>query len=330
MNNEVPVIDISGWFGNDEAARDRVAAAFGQACEEWGFLVISGHGIDPELIEQIRATTKEFFDLPVEQKLRNAAAGRKGGRGYYPMLAKSLARTMGDANAPGDLRESFRSGVESFSDDQANLKKSEHVAPNPWPDTPVEFKRLWTRYFDDCNRLSVEMMRICARALKLPDDWFDDKMDRSIGNVTAQHYPKLETVPEPGQIRSGAHTDFGTLTLLMTEDKPGGLEVRGLDGEWHPVKPLPGTYIVNLGDMMAQWTNDKWRSTLHRVVNPPVHAGESTRRLSMVFFHMPNDDALIECIPSCTDESNPPRYSPIRAGEHLAEKLRRVESLGVV
>jgi isopenicillin N synthase-like dioxygenase len=137
----------------------------------------------------------------------------------------------------------------------------------------------------------------------------------------AQHYPALTETPVPGQIRSGVHTDFGTLTFLLTEDRPGGLQVQGLDGQWHDVRPHPGTFIVNLGDMMAQWTNDRWRSTRHRVVNPPPDAGATARRLSVVYFHMPNSDALIECVPTCTSSERPPRHAPYRVEEHLTRKL---------
>jgi isopenicillin N synthase-like dioxygenase len=145
--------------------------------------------------------------------------------------------------------------------------------------------------------------------------------------MTAQHYPKLVVLPKPGEIRGGAHTDFGTLTLLLAEDKPGGLQVMGTDGQWYDLKPIPGAYVVNLGDMMAQWTNDRWRSTLHRIVNPPLESGEAARRLSIVYFHHPNADALIECIPSCADAQHPAKYAPIIAGEHLRRKLQQVDSV---
>jgi isopenicillin N synthase-like dioxygenase len=297
---------------------------FGDACEEWGFLALAGHGIDQGLMHQAAQVGKEFFDLPTAEKLR---CGNAGGRGYYAMEAKSLARTLGDATAPGDLRESFRTGVEAVPGDPYTdaPDAAGHFAPNLWPQRPTRMRQVLESYFDACSRLTGDLMQLCARALDLPETWFDDKIDRSTSNVVAQHYPALDRAPVPGQIRNGAHTDFGTLTLLMAEDRPGGLQVMSLDGAWRDVRPIPGTYIVNLGDMMAQWTNDRWRSTLHRVVNPPLDAGAASRRLSVVFFHTPNYDALIECIPSCTDAAHPPKYAPILSGEHIARKLRQVE-----
>jgi isopenicillin N synthase-like dioxygenase len=329
MNNAVPLVDISPWFSGDEKARDAVAAAVDKACVEWGFLILAGHNIDPGLIETMTTTSKTFFDLPLPEKLQVDASGSVGGRGYYRMEAKSLARTLGDKDAPGDLRESFRIGAEPVVTDTRTISPEAkgHFADNQWPQQPRELQPVWSEYYQACDRLSTELMRICARALKMPDDYFDKMIDHSTSNIVAQNYPPLEKPPVPGQVRNGAHTDFGTLTLLLAEDRPGGLQLKGLDGDWHDIRPIPGTYIVNLGDMMAQWTNDRWRSTLHRVINPPADSGAASRRLSVVFFHTPNFDATIACIPSCVSEAQPAKYEPIQAGEHIARKLRAVESV---
>jgi isopenicillin N synthase-like dioxygenase len=327
--SHVPIIDISGWYGSDVAARQTLARTVDDACRTWGFLVVAGHRIDPQLMRAVADVSRGFFDQPLEQKMLSDAVGRAGGRGYYRMESKSLARTLGDLKAPGDLRESFRVSVEPVAGDAytTSPEAAGHFAPNPWPGEPAQMKTIWQQYFSACDALATDLMHICARALGLDETWFNDKINRAPSSLVAQNYPKLEKPPVPGQIRNGAHTDFGTLTLLMTEDKPGGLQVMGMDGAWHDIKPVPGAYIVNLGDMMAQWTNDRWRSTLHRVVNPPLEAGEAARRLSIVFFHTPNFDAMIECIPSCTDATRPPKYHSIRAGDHLAQKLRAVENI---
>ena len=329
MENRVPVIDIAPWFSGDTVARDAVARDVGAACEKWGFLIVAGHGIDAALIEAARTVTRSFFDLPVEEKLLCDSTGRSGGRGYYRVASKSHARTRGDAKAPGDLRETFFAGMEAIPGDPytSTVDANRHFAPNVWPSQPHDMRKIWEQYFAACNAVARDLLHICAKALNLPENWFDDKIDRPISTLTAQHNPKLDRPPEPGQVRSGAHTDFGTLTLLLTEDRPGGLQVMGTDGIWYDVKPVPGAFIVNLGDMMAQWTNDRWRSTLHRVVNPPLDAGEAARRLSIVYFHTPNYDTVIECIPSCTDPAHPAKYAPIEAGKHLAEKLQKTDGV---
>ena len=124
----------------------------------------------------------------------------------------------------------------------------------------------------------------------------------------------------PGQLRCGAHADYGSLTIVSSDTDVGGLQVLGKDGTWSDVPCIPGTFVINLGDLMAEWTNDRWRSTLHRVVNPPRVEAESSR-LSLLFFQQPNYDAVIECLPSCTDEANPPRYGTITSGAHVARKI---------
>ena len=136
--------------------------------------------------------------------------------------------------------------------------------------------------------------------------------------------PATAKPPLPGQLRAGAHSDFGSVTLLATDGSPGGLQVKMPDGAWHDIMPVEGAYIVNLGDLMAQWTNDRWRSTLHRVVTPPLDLAANSRRHSMVFFHQPNFDALIECLPTCLAPGERPKYAPVTSGAHLHAQLAKI------
>jgi isopenicillin N synthase-like dioxygenase len=161
-------------------------------------------------------------------------------------------------------------------------------------------------------------MRIFALALKLPEDTFDGKIDRHISRLRVRNYPAQDTAPAPGQIRAGAHSDYGSLTILATEDKPGGLQVCNADGHWVDVPVVPGTFIINIGDLMARWTDDAWVSTLHRVVNPPADAGAGSRRQSLVFFHNPNYDAVISSL-APSDAGGPGKYPPTTSGEHLRQ-----------
>ena len=137
------------------------------------------------------------------------------------------------------------------------------------------------------------------------------------------HYAEATRPPLPGQLRAGAHSDYGSLTILLATASAGGLQVRGGDGAWCDVEPVPGTFIVNLGDLMAQWTNDRWVSTLHRVVNPPPDRRAGSRRASIAFFHQPNHDALIECLPTCRRPDEAPRYAPTTSGAHLLAKTAK-------
>lgn len=319
VGDEVPMIDIGPWLAGGEADRARVAAAFGDACLTWGFAQIAGHGVNPALIERIRSITLDFFDLPVEAKCALAASSRGDGSGYYPYRSKSHARTQGQAAALADLRETFMA--------KAGAIGSGADIGQAWPAELPEMESVWNSYRVACARLADELMRIAARALDLDEEWFEDKINRPISNLAAQHYPALDAPPAPGELRSGAHTDFGTLTLLLASETSGGLQLQALDGTWRDITPLPGTFIINIGDLMARWTNDRWRSTLHRVVTPADDRGSTARRLSIVYFHTPNADAVIECIPSCTDTMRPPLYAPILTGDHVREKLRLTDSV---
>jgi isopenicillin N synthase-like dioxygenase len=166
------------------------------------------------------------------------------------------------------------------------------------------------------------MMRVFAAALALPEGFFDGTLDRHFSIMSCHHYPVLEKPPLPGQLRTGAHTDYGAMTILAATDAEGGLEVRLPDGSWSGVRPRPGEFVVNLGDMMARWTNERWASTLHRVVNPPLGAPRS-RRLSIGMFVHPNYDQRIECVPTCLAPGEKPRYETITAGEHIKRKIER-------
>jgi isopenicillin N synthase-like dioxygenase len=139
--------------------------------------------------------------------------------------------------------------------------------------------------------------------------------------LLSRNYPHQDQEPGLEQIRASAHTDYGSLTILAVDDAPGGLQVRDLQGEWHSVKAPAGSYVVNLGDLMQHWTNDQWRSTMHRVVNPPSGCA-SNRRQSIAFFHNINADTTVECIPTCQSPESPAKYPPVLAGEYLMTKHR--------
>lgn len=141
-------------------------------------------------------------------------------------------------------------------------------------------------------------------------------------NLTANYYPAQPEPPEPGQLRKGEHSDWGSLTILSREEAPGGLQVRMPDGEWLDVPDVAGAFVINIGDLMSVWTNNRWVSTRHRVVNPPRHQSDRAR-YSLAFFHQPNFDTLIECLPGCASESNPPVWPPVRSGDYILEKFRQ-------
>ena len=319
MHEDVPIIDLTSYRSG--LGKASVARAVDRACREIGFLVVSGHGVPADLVAETERLSHAFFDLPLEEKMKVARTGLDVLRGYVPVAAESLARSRG-VKAPGDLNESFMIGEpdppnEPYFQGEA---AGHHFAPNLWPERPPELRPVWTAYFREMERLATDIMRVFALALDLPESYFDDKIDRHISRVRVRCYPPLSSGSETTQSRAGAHTDYGSLTILKPQDDSGGLQV-AKDGAWVDVPNVPGCFIINIGDLMARWTNDRWVSTLHRVVVPQSEAARRQRRLSVVFFHNPNYDAVIECIPGCSDGTRAKKHPPTRAGDYLKSKF---------
>jgi isopenicillin N synthase-like dioxygenase len=318
----VPVIDIAPYRGVDIAARRALAAEVDRTCREIGFMVISGHGVDPGLIAEVERVSRAFFDLPLEEKMRIVRPAPDVTRGYMPMKAEVLVRSRG-GDAPGDLNESLMIGSPDADGSPYYVapEAGRHFATNLWPERPEGLRPIYERYYRVMDALAIDLMRLFALALGLPETYFDSSVDRSISRLRVRNYPAPLEPPVLGQLRAGAHSDYGSLTILKTEDRPGGLQVQGRDGDWLDVPHRPGCFVVNIGDMLARWTNDRWVSTLHRVVNPPADRVAESRRQSVVFFQNPNYDALVACLPGCTDAANPPKYAPTTSGGHLREKF---------
>ena len=245
-----------------------------------------------------------------------------GNRGYSPPGIEALSYSRGEASPP-DLFEAFNVGPERTPSDIDAAARTQFFFPNVWPDEPDAFRSTLVHYFDTCEALGLQLLDVFALALGLPDRWFRSFFTRSPNVLRANHYRRMAGAPEPqpGQQRMGAHSDYGSLTILLADDVP-GLQIRDRSGAWHDVSPPTGTLFVNLGDLLAEWTNDRWHSTVHRVVPPPADTPGDFRRRSIAWFQQPDHDAIIEVLPSCTDAQNPPRYPPTTAGEHLLGKLR--------
>lgn len=292
-NDVVPVIDL-GPFRAGGTGRRTVAQAVARACEASGFFCIVGHGVDPALVDEMRAVSRAFFALPLEQKLRACPPSFDIFRGYFPMQSAALAQSM-EMTSPPDVSEAFC--INRFDDPGAaaraglapGLEKFFH--PNIWPEQPPTFRAVWTAYYAAMEQLSHTLAEVFALALGLPDDWFADKIDEHVSNLLCNYYPALDHDVLPGQFGRGQHTDYGSFTILHQEDRPKGLQVRDpRSGEWRDVPCVPDSFVINLGDLMAFWTADRWVSTLHRAVGQV----EGTDRLSIAFFHQPNYHAVIQ------------------------------------
>jgi isopenicillin N synthase-like dioxygenase len=320
----VPVIDLEPARRGGPVERRRLAGAIDDACRDIGFFAIVGHGVPGAIVDDLHRCAREFFARPLAEKL---AARHPAGmnRGYHQVGGEALA-SANDRAAPPDLKVFFHIGPVDTSDDPyyTSALGRRHFTPNIWPAAPAGFEQAGTAYYRAMSSLIVFLMRLAALALGVEETFFDDKVDRSIGAMRLNYYPAQTGAPAPGQLRASAHTDYGGFTILSGEDAPGGLQVLTRGGQWVDVSTAPHTFVVNIGDLLMRWTNDRWLSNVHRVVNPPADDGRA--RLSIAFFNHPNYDALIECLPS----QGPPRHPPVLSGEYRDLKYAKTGLTGAV
>jgi isopenicillin N synthase-like dioxygenase len=304
----LPVVDMSGLYTDDPGARAEVAAALRAACVDKGFFYVAGHGIEPELRAAAFAEARLFFALPAEAKHRVAMTGENYGRGYEDLGGQTL-----EVGAPPDLKEGYYLGRETRDDGTVPTGDAGMgFGPNLWPDR-AEFREVLTEYHRRLTAVATLLMEGLALSLDLPADHFTDFCADAAPSLRILHYPPQPANPRPGEKGAGAHTDWGGITLLA-QDENGGLQVLGDDG-WVHAAPIPDTFVVNLGDLMARWTNDRYRSTLHRVVN-----ASGAERYSMPFFFSGRPDAEIETLPTCRVPGEPDRYPPTTPAKHTREK----------
>jgi isopenicillin N synthase-like dioxygenase len=320
----IPQIDISAAATGDGGAARQVHDEVNRALVEVGFFTVVGHGVDPRLIDNMRSLSKTFFDLPAAEKVRYANPRSSISRGYVGVGRENLGRTLKGA-ALVDVKEQLAFGRFDVPEDDYHRQPFAATAfePNILPDQPPGFAKLIPEYYRQMEGLASRLLRIFAGALGLEPAFFDEYFDKHTSVMRVINYPDQNGLDlGAAHTRSGAHTDYGALTILLAERALGGLQVKLRRGDWVDVEPSPGAFIINIGDLMAMWTNDRWVSNLHRVSNPPPDPGQSTRRLSIAYFAHANYDALIRCIPTCMSPAEPPRHPPVLAGEHRAAKVR--------
>ena len=323
----VPIIDLEPYFQGAQEGKQKVARAVDEACRDIGFLIIKNHRIPSELIERVTRLSEAFFALPLEAKRKVARPRPDQVRGFSAVAEESLAYSTGEA-APGDLKESFSVGSSHVPDTPyfTGSEAGPHFAPNVWPQGMDELRVAYQQYFEAMSELTLHMMRIFALALELPEHYFDDKVDRHISMFRVLSYPPLTQPAEEGQYRASPHSDYGSMTIVKP-DSP-GLQARNKAGEWVDVPFVPDGFAVNIGDLMMQWTNDRWISTVHRVIVPELEAPSNARRQSLVFFHQPNYDAMVECLPSCLEGGETAKHAPISSGDHLRSKFVKQTTFG--
>ncbi len=315
----VPVVDISSWVEDgDPDSQAAAARAFDDAARTVGFVQVVGHGIPGHVLQGFGDALDAFFGLPLEAKSAYRTAPEVN-RGYTAPKTESLSLSLGVApsNRMHDFFEAFNVGV-AVSDFPHLDLPVEDYPENVWPEVDG-FREGVSAYFVEAGRVARTLTHVFEAALDLPEGFFDLFTDHSVDVLRMNNYAL-----EPGEITldgeltgMGAHTDYGIVTVLWA-DQVAGLQVLGHDGGWNDVVPADGALLVNLGDLMARWTNEEWLSTVHRV-KPPIVDGTIARRRSAAYFHDGNIDALVETLPSCVGEGS--LYEPITVAEHLRAKL---------
>lgn len=299
----IATIDLGAFEAATGAERAGRAAALDRACRGTGFLLLAGHGVPDATIAAMRDRARAFFDRSPEEKARVAADGPYG---WIGPGREALARAL-DPDTPHDLKESFNGGPRAAPPGVTDPDALRFCyAPTPMPDLPG-FAEAWHGYYAALDGLGRRMMRMVAASLALPEDHFAPFLGHPVSALRLLDYPGQAS---EGSMGAGAHTDYGSLTILMPGDGSRGLDIRGPDG-WREVNPAPGAFVVNIGDLMERWTGGRWTSTLHRV------RATRERRMSLVFFQQPDWGAEIATLPGLGPETHP----PVRSGPYLMERF---------
>ncbi len=305
--DQIPVIDFGPFRAGSAAGKRRVADAIRDAAESIGFFYIRNHGLSQQAIDDAFAASRKFFDLPLEARLEIKI--NRFHRGYVPLDDVRYR----EEYAPNH-NESLFVGLPLADDDAAVTAPGSMHGTNQWPTAMPELRPVLESYHAQVSALGQELLRACALALDLDEGFFRRYYTRPATFVRAIRYP-AQSAPRPeNKYGAGPHSDYGCVTILAQDDA-GGLQVKSrTGGGWIDAKSLPGTLVVNIGDMLMRWTNDRWVSTVHRVIN------ESGRfRYSIAAFIDPDHDTLVKCLDSCQGPGRPAKYPPITQGEYLKQ-----------
>ena len=308
----LPVIDISGLRSPNLRDREAVGRAIASACGDLGFMYTAGHEIPRSLQERVLKQAARFFDRNLDTKMSLNMKNSTCNRGYEPLQRQTL-----EAGAPPDLKEGFYLGEDLPLDHPRVTAGWFNHGPNQWPADMPEFKAVMMTYHDQMMELGRLLMRGLALSLDLEETFFDEFCVDAMSGLRLLHYPPQPANAAPNEKGCGAHTDWGALTILM-QDGSGGLQVLGDDGTWFNAPPRADAYVVNLGDMISRWTNDRYRSTMHRVVNM-----SGKERYSVPFFYTGNPGHMVSVLPNCLEDGETAKYPPTTVQGHMAEMYAR-------
>jgi len=329
----IPVVDFALITSSDPAVRAVAASDLGEICRRVGFFYLSNHDVPEAVIHDSFTAARAYFAQPHDHKMRTHISKSPHHRGYGGMLEEQT-----DAKGGADLHEAFDLSHDVAADDPEVLRGCWLSGPNFWPEVaPPGFRMALETYYEAMLRLGRRLFGGFALALGLAEDAFEPMLDRPGSFMRVLHYPPQQARPEgdaersakgadgcsleTGSVGIGAHSDYECFTILAQDDV-GGLEVRNARGDWIPAAPMPGCFVINIGDMMARWTNDLFASTLHRVINR-----SGRERYSMPFFHGVDYDVTIETLPTCITPDRSRRYEPVNAHDYVAGRIKGTYSL---
>lgn len=308
----IPSVDLNKFLSDDKTNKQEFVNEIGSAYEEIGFVSLKNHFLDEKLMSDLYKQVKAFFDLPETTKIKYERKELSGQRGYV-----SFGKEHAKGRSKGDLKEFWHFGQEPEKD--ANL--SETYPENLKVEELPNFYPIGMEAYRALEKTGIYVLRALAIYIGLDETYFDHWATNGNSILRPIHYPPITEEPK-GAVRAGAHGDINLITLLMGAST-GGLQVKRKDDEWIDAKPDEGDLVINVGDMLERHTNNKLRSTIHRVVNPPRKEWDKPR-YSIPFFMHPRSDMKLDCLPECIDENNPKHYEDITAGEFLNQRLAEI------
>lgn len=312
MARAIPLVDLKKFTSGTPEERNQFVEELGHAFQEYGFVGVINHGIPKELVDRFYTESKAFFSLPTEVKTKYEVKGLAGQRGYT-----SFGKEHAKQSNVGDLKEFYQLGQEAPEGHPLKAEYPDNVHVEETPD----FTNTGVELYKAFEKSGSQLLKAIALYLKLPENYFDDKIEMGNSILRAIHYPPITSEPKSA-IRAEQHEDINLITLLVGASA-GGLQILDMKNQWLDIVPGEDEIVVNVGDMLQRLTNNYLKSTTHRVVNPPREEWHRPR-LSIPFFLHPKSEMDLTCLPFTVTEERPLAYDPITAGEYLNERLREI------
>lgn len=309
---KIPSVDLNDFLSDDLQEKQKFVQAIGKAYQEIGFVALKGHFLNESLMNGLYDECKKFFNLPLETKKKYEIEGIGGQRGYT-----GFGKESAKGRTEGDLKEFWHFGQQLSEGSKYKNEYPENVIVEELP----KFNPIGQETYEKLEKTGIFVLRALALFIGLDEFYFDSFILEGNSILRPIHYPPITKEPE-GAVRSAAHTDINLITLLMGAQGK-GLQVQNHNGDWIDAIAEPNELMINVGDMLSRFTNNKLKSTVHQVLNPPKESWD-TSRYSVPFFMHPVSDMKLNCLESCVDEQNPKLFNDITAGEYLNERLREL------